>query len=84
LYYDLERRFRPSIVRLDADIAFMRAGGAANSSLRAVWLGSVEIYGHLQPIHGAVRAAAMVTVKTLQSLFELRYGKCPHERWFAA
>jgi len=25
----------------------------------------------------------MVLVKTLQSLAELRYGKCPHERWFA-
>jgi hypothetical protein len=24
-----------------------------------------------------------VLVKTLQSLSELRYGRCPHGRWFA-
>jgi glycosyltransferase involved in cell wall biosynthesis len=83
LYYDLERRLKPRIRRLDADITFMRAGGAANAGLRAMWLGSREIYRHLAPIHGPVRATAMVCVKTLQSFLELRYGKCPHGRWFA-
>jgi glycosyltransferase involved in cell wall biosynthesis len=84
LYYDLERRFRPTVRRFDADVTFMRAGGAANAGLRAIWLGSAEIYGHLLPIYGAPKAAAMVGIKSLQSLLELRYGKCPHERWFAA
>jgi glycosyltransferase involved in cell wall biosynthesis len=84
LYYDLERRFRPTVRRFDADVTFMRAGGAANAGLRAIWLGSAEIYGHLRPIHGAARAAAMVFIKSLQSFLELRYGKCPHERWFVA
>lgn len=82
LYYDLERRFRPTLRRLNTDVTFMRAGGAANAGLPAVWLGSMEIYRHLAPIHGAAKAFAMVCVKTLQSLLELRYGRCPHERWF--
>jgi hypothetical protein len=60
----------------------MRAGGAANAGLRAVLLGSIEIFRHLIPMHGIVKAAAMVAIKTLQSLGELRYGRCPHERWF--
>jgi glycosyltransferase involved in cell wall biosynthesis len=82
LYYELERRFRPSVRRLDEDVTFMRAGGAANAGLRAILLGSMEIYTHLAPIHGVAKAAIMVCVKSLQSLLELRYGKCPHERWF--
>lgn len=82
LYYDLERRFRPTVRRLDVDLTFMRAGGAANAGLRAMALGSMEIYRYLRPTFGATKAAAMVCVKTLQSLSELRYGKCPHQRWF--
>jgi hypothetical protein len=83
LFYDLERKFKPKTQLLGADVAFMRAGGAANAGLRAVWLGTREIYGHLMPTHGVVRSVIMVLVKTLQSLSELRYGRCPHGRWFA-
>jgi glycosyltransferase involved in cell wall biosynthesis len=83
LYYDLERKFRPSIRRVNDNLAFMRAGGAANASLSAVGSGSMEIYRHLVPIHGIAGAVAMVVVKTLQSLAELRYGRCPCDRWFA-
>ena len=82
LFYDLERSINPTIHLLRTDVAFMRAGGAANAGLRAVWLGSREIYAHLQPTRGVVRSALMVLVKTLQSLSELRYGRCPHGRWF--
>lgn len=84
LYYDLERRFRLSMRRVDEDLTFMRAGGAANAGLKAIWLGSAEIFSHLVPVHGVVKSAAMVAVKSLQSALELRYGKCPHERWFSA
>jgi glycosyltransferase involved in cell wall biosynthesis len=84
LFYDLERRINPKIHLLRADVAFMRAGGAANAGLQAVWLGSREIYAHLLPTRGVVRSAIMVLVKTLQSLSELRYGPCRHGRWFAA
>jgi len=83
LFYDLERRINPTIHLLRTDVAFMRAGGAANAGLRAIWLGSREIYAHLQPTYGVVRSAIMVLVKTLQSLSELRYGRCRHSRWFA-
>jgi glycosyltransferase involved in cell wall biosynthesis len=82
LFYDLERSINPTIHLLRTDVAFMRAGGAANAGLRAAWLGSREIYAHLQPTHGVVRSAIMVLVKTLQSLSELRYGRCRHGRWF--
>jgi glycosyltransferase involved in cell wall biosynthesis len=82
-YYDLERQFRPSMRLMRSDVAFMRAGGAANSGLRPVLGGSVEIYRHLRPVHGAVRAAAMVLVKSLQSLAEVRYGTSAHRRWFS-
>jgi glycosyltransferase involved in cell wall biosynthesis len=84
LFYDLERRINPTIHLLRTDVAFMRAGGAANAGLRAVWLGSREIYAHLVPTHGIVRSASMVLVKTLQSLSELRYGRCRHGRWFVS
>jgi glycosyltransferase involved in cell wall biosynthesis len=84
LFYDLERRINPTIHLLRTDVAFMRAGGAANAGLRAVSLGSREIYAHLLPTHGVVRSAIMVLVKTLQSLSELRYGRCRHGRWFAS
>ena len=83
-FYDLQRRFRPSIRVINVDVAFMRAGGAANSGVKAMWRGSVEIFKHLLLTHSPPRAAAMVVVKTLQSLAEIRLGRCPHERWFAS
>jgi glycosyltransferase involved in cell wall biosynthesis len=83
LFYDLERRSDLTIRLLRTDVAFMRAGGAANAGLRAVWLGSREIYAHLLPTHGVIRSAIMVLVKTLQSLSELHFGRCRHGRWFA-
>jgi glycosyltransferase involved in cell wall biosynthesis len=83
LFYDLERRINPTTHLLRTDVAFMRAGGAANAGLPAVWLGTREIYAHLVPTHGVVRSVIMVLVKTLQSLSELRYGRCRHGRWFA-
>ena len=82
-YFDLERRFSPSTRLLRSDVAFMRAGGAANASFRAVRLGTSEIYHHLALRYSAARAAGMVCIKTLQSLSELRFGRCPHFRWFA-
>ncbi len=81
-YYDMERRFRPATRLIRADVAFMRAGGAANTGWQAIYAGSAEIFRHLAPTHGRCRAAAMVAVKTLQSLSEVRYGRCPHQRWF--
>jgi glycosyltransferase involved in cell wall biosynthesis len=84
LYYDIEHLFQPSIRRVEGYLAFMRAGGAANAGFGAVKRGSLEIYRHLRPVHGWLRSAAMVTVKSLQSLSELRYGRCPCDRWFAA
>jgi glycosyltransferase involved in cell wall biosynthesis len=81
-YYDLERQFRPSIRLIQSDVAFMRAGGAANSGLRAVYRGSMEIYRHLLPTHGVVRSLAMVAVKSLQSICEVRYGTLADRRWF--
>ena len=83
LFYELERRFPLSIRILHEDLTFMRAGGAANANLRAMWRGSREIFGYLSRTQGRPRAAAMVLVKTLQSLAEVRYGTCPHGRWFA-
>lgn len=84
LYYDLERRLRPTVRRVDEDLAFMRAGGAANAGFRAVVRGSLEMYRHLRPIRGVAMATVMVCVKSVQSLLELRYGVCPHARWFAS
>jgi glycosyltransferase involved in cell wall biosynthesis len=83
LFYDLELTINPTIHLLRTDVTFMRAGGAANAGLRAVWLGTREIYAHLVPTRGVVRSAIMVLVKTLQALGELRYGRCRHGRWFA-
>ena len=82
-YYDLERRFRPSTRLVGADVAFMQAGGAANAGLAAVYLGTSEIYRHLSAEVGGAKAALMVLVKTLQSLSEIRFGRCPHGRWFS-
>jgi len=81
-YYDLERRFKPTKRFFDDDVSFMRAGGAANAGPRAIYLGSKEIFRHLRPTYGALRAACMLTAKTLQSVSELRYGIPPHRRWF--
>jgi glycosyltransferase involved in cell wall biosynthesis len=82
-YYDLERRFQPSTRRLQADIAFMEAGGAANAGVKAMVRGTLEIYCHLSGKVGMPRALLMVLVKTLQSVSEIRFGRCPHERWFS-
>jgi glycosyltransferase involved in cell wall biosynthesis len=83
-YYDLERRFRPSTRVLRADLAFMQAGGAANAGAAAVFRGTLEVYRHLSAEVGGARAALIVLIKTLQSLSEIRYGRCPQERWFLA
>src|SRR5258707_7629346 len=81
-YYDLERRFHPSTRLVGADVAFMQAGGAANAGLKAVCRGTFEIYRPLSADVGSTKAALMVLVKTLQSVSEIRFGGCPHERWF--
>jgi glycosyltransferase involved in cell wall biosynthesis len=81
-YYDLERAYRPSVRVVRRNITLMRPGGSANANLKAMQLGTVEIYRHLVPTYGRMRAAAMVSVKTMQSLSEIRYGRCPHNRWF--
>lgn len=83
LYYDLERLFRLDMRLTRSDVAFMQAGGSANASLSAMWRGSAEIYRHLSRSHSSLRSTGMVLVKTLQSLRELRYGKCAYDRWFA-
>jgi glycosyltransferase involved in cell wall biosynthesis len=83
-YYDLERQFRLKVRRLRTYVAFMRAGGAANAGLSAVTGGSMEVYRHFRPIRGAAGAAAMVIVKSLQSICEVRYGALVGQRWFAS
>lgn len=83
-FYDVERKLQPSVVLLKSDVTFMRAGGAANAGIRAMCIGSLEIFHHLVKTHNAISAAAMVCVKTFQSLSELRLGRCPHSRWFAS
>ena len=82
-FYDLERRFRPTVRLLKTDIAFMQAGGAANAGLAAMALGTREIFKVQADSVGATRAAGMALAKTLQSVSELRFGRCPHSRWFA-
>lgn len=82
-YYDLERRFHPSTRLLGADVAFMEAGGAANAGLNAVYRGTHEIYRHLSAEVGCARASLMVLIKTLQSLSEIRFGRCSQELWFS-
>jgi hypothetical protein len=83
-YYDLENKTRLKIRCLRFDVAFMRAGGAANASLMSVYRGTVEVYRHLLLRHSSPRALGMVFVKTLQSISEIRFGRCPHDRWFTA
>jgi glycosyltransferase involved in cell wall biosynthesis len=82
-YYDLERRFHPSTRFVGVDVAFMQAGGAANAGLKAVCRGTLEAYRHLSAEVGSAKAALMVLIKTLQSVSEIRFGRCPHERWFS-
>jgi glycosyltransferase involved in cell wall biosynthesis len=82
-YYHLERRFNPSTRFVDADIAFMQAGGAANAGLKAVCRGTLELYRHLSAEVGVARGLFMVVIKMLQSASEIRFGRCPHERWFS-
>jgi glycosyltransferase involved in cell wall biosynthesis len=81
-FYDLERSHRLSVRVVPRDVTCMHPGGAANANFRAMQLGTAEIYRHLRAIHGRIRSAAMVSVKTLQSVSELRYGRYPHQRWF--
>jgi len=82
-YYDLERKFRPSMRFVDTDVAFMRAGGAVNAGWKVRYRATAEFYKHLASTYSPLRAAVMVSVKTLQSLMEVRWGNCPHRRWFA-
>jgi glycosyltransferase involved in cell wall biosynthesis len=83
-YYDLERRFRPSMRVVRTDVAFMRAGGTSNAGLKAMYRATKEFYKRLARTYSPLRAAVMVTIKTLQSATEVRLGRCPHARWFAA
>jgi glycosyltransferase involved in cell wall biosynthesis len=82
-YYDLERRFLPSTRLVGTDIAFMEAGGTANAGPQAVGRGTFEIYRHLSAEVGSAKAVLMVLIKTLQSVSEIRFGRCPHEHWFS-
>jgi glycosyltransferase involved in cell wall biosynthesis len=82
-YYGLERRFNPSTRLLGADIAFMQAGGAANAGLKAVCHGTLEVYRHLSADVGSAKGVLMVLIKMLQSFSEIRFGRCPHVRWFS-
>jgi hypothetical protein len=82
-FYDVERLFKPSIVRLRADISFMLEGGAANAGFGAMLLGTRELFRSLSGNVGICKAAFMVVVKTLQSISELRFGKCPDYRWYS-
>jgi glycosyltransferase involved in cell wall biosynthesis len=83
-FYDLERMFKPTIQVVRSDVTFMRFGGASNAGLRVMYFATVEFYKHLASTYSYARAAGMVIVKTLQSMMELRYGHCPHDRWFAS
>jgi glycosyltransferase involved in cell wall biosynthesis len=82
-FYDLERSPAFSIRTLRSQVALMRAGGAANAGLRAVGIGTGEIYRHLRASHGRFRAVRMVVAKTIQSVSEVRLGFCPIHRWFS-
>jgi len=81
-YYDIERRFKPSIRVLHADISFMHAGGTANRNIPAMYLGTREIYAHLKPQVGVIKTIVAVLIKTFQSLSELRFGLCHYDLWF--
>lgn len=83
-FYDLERKFLPSIRVIRFDVTFMRAGGASNEGIRTMLWATVEFYRHLCRTYSRTRAASIVIVKTLQSLAEIRLGTCPHHRWFVS
>jgi len=61
----------------------MQAGGAANAGVKAMAGGALELYAHLSPKVGGARASFMVLIKTLQSVSEIRFGRCPNEQWFS-
>lgn len=82
-YYDLECRMRLAVHVLRIDVTFMRAGGAANASIKSVCKGTLEVYRHLLHTHRFPRAMCMVFIKTMQSICEIRFGRCPCDRWFA-
>jgi glycosyltransferase involved in cell wall biosynthesis len=82
-YYEIERRFRPTIHRLRRDVALMRAGGRSNQGISGRYRGLRELYGWLLETYTPARAIVMVTVKSAQSLLGIRIGRCPHRRWFA-
>ncbi len=82
-YYELERRFRPTIRRLHCDVAFMRGGGKSNQGVGARVRGARELYGWLRQTYSPVRALLIVALKSLQTLLGVRIGRCPHRRWFA-
>ena len=81
-YYELERRFRPTIRRLHCDVALMRAGGRSNQGIAGRYRGLRELYGWLLETYTPARALIMVAVKSAQTLLGLRIGRCPHRRWF--
>ena len=82
-YYELERRFRPTMRRLHRDVAFMRAGGKSNEGIGGRYRGLRELYGWLRETQPPARALVFVIVKSAQTLLGLRIGRCPHQRWFA-
>jgi glycosyltransferase involved in cell wall biosynthesis len=82
-YYELERKFKPTVRRLRCDVAFMRAGGKSNQDFGARYRGARELHKNLSEAYTPARAAMMVAVKSTQILLGLRIGRCPHGRWFA-
>ena len=81
-YYELERKFQPTVRRLRCDVAFMRAGGKSNQDFGARYRGARELHKNLSESYTPARAAVMVAVKSAQILMGLRIGRCPHGRWF--
>jgi glycosyltransferase involved in cell wall biosynthesis len=81
-YYELERRFRPTIRKLHCDVALMRAGGRSNQGIGGRYRGLRELYGWLLETYTPARAVVIVAVKSVQTLLGLRIGRCPHGRWF--
>jgi glycosyltransferase involved in cell wall biosynthesis len=83
-YYNLERKFLRSIRVIRFDVSFMRAGGASNEGIPTMFWATLEFYKHLRRTYSRSRAALIAIVKTLQSAAEIRWGACPHHRWFAS
>jgi glycosyltransferase len=82
-YYELERKFKPTVRTLRCDVAFMRAGGKSNQDFGARYRGARELHSSLSEAYTPVRAALMLAVKSAQILLGLRLGRCPYERWFS-